>query len=383
VITDQAGEVVYKADYFAFGTQFVKDGDFEELHGFTGKEYDPDIGLYYFNARWYDPDLGRFISEDPVADPNNPNLYSYCGNNPVMRVDPTGKFWWVFPLLGGLDAYLCGGDFMQGFVMGALTGAIGGAVGSVLQNTAWGAALAKSSGIGFSAVSGAIGGGITGELFGEGFEKGAVHGAVAGAISYGVDLRFGEYASRSIYNRLVIAGLKGGLNALARGEDFVEAFAYGVAYGLIAQKATVSVPSAANHPENNGELSLTEKAKIADHVYDAKEIDKGKEVLPGIILVDVHERGSLKIGVYKKVEADNQYIIANRGSRTLQCWVNNFLSLFGLSPDARNSIEYVTQFVEDHPDADITYIGHSKGGAEAIYNAIATNRNATVFKVKS
>lgn len=27
---------------------------------FTGKDWDEDIGLYYFNARWYDPEIGRF-----------------------------------------------------------------------------------------------------------------------------------------------------------------------------------------------------------------------------------------------------------------------------------------------------------------------------------
>ncbi|MBN1649013.1 MAG: hypothetical protein JW874_13340, partial [Spirochaetales bacterium] len=32
---------------------------------FTGKQWDPDAGLYYFNARWYDPDSGRFITVDP------------------------------------------------------------------------------------------------------------------------------------------------------------------------------------------------------------------------------------------------------------------------------------------------------------------------------
>ncbi|MBE3575999.1 MAG: hypothetical protein IMW99_11245 [Firmicutes bacterium] len=34
---------------------------------FTGKEYDPASGLYYYNARWYDPELGRFVSEDTYA----------------------------------------------------------------------------------------------------------------------------------------------------------------------------------------------------------------------------------------------------------------------------------------------------------------------------
>jgi pimeloyl-ACP methyl ester carboxylesterase len=48
--------------------------------------------LYYFNARWYDADTGRFISEDPIADPNNPNLYSYCANNPLSNTDSTGNY---------------------------------------------------------------------------------------------------------------------------------------------------------------------------------------------------------------------------------------------------------------------------------------------------
>jgi RHS repeat-associated protein len=89
-VTDQSGQVVFNADYKAFGSQFAKDGDFDETHGFTGKEYDSDTGLYYYDARWYDSETGRFISEDPVGDPNNPNLYSYCANNPLTNTDPTG-----------------------------------------------------------------------------------------------------------------------------------------------------------------------------------------------------------------------------------------------------------------------------------------------------
>ena len=91
-VTDKDGKKVWSADYLAFGTQYGKDSDtdFEELHSFTGKEYDPDTGLYYYNARWYDSELGRFISEDPAGDPNNPNLYSYTGNNPLRFIDPAG-----------------------------------------------------------------------------------------------------------------------------------------------------------------------------------------------------------------------------------------------------------------------------------------------------
>ncbi len=93
-VTDNLGVPVWKADYFSFGQQYGKekiDPTFEEDDlGFTGKGFDTDIGLYYFNARWYDADTGRFISEDPIADPNNPNLYTYCANNPMNAVDPDG-----------------------------------------------------------------------------------------------------------------------------------------------------------------------------------------------------------------------------------------------------------------------------------------------------
>ncbi len=117
-ITDKDGKKVWSADYLAFGKQYIKDGDFEELHSFTGKEYDPDTGLHYYNARWYDSDLGRFISEDPVADPNNPNLYSYGANNPLRFTDPTGLFWDGYETdwdtEEGYDGYLATPEDMAG-----------------------------------------------------------------------------------------------------------------------------------------------------------------------------------------------------------------------------------------------------------------------------
>ena len=225
VITDQAGKVVYNADYLAFGSQFVKDGDFEELHGFTGKEYDPDIGLYYFNTRWMDPDTGRFLSEDPAG--QGPNLYSYCGNNPVMRVDPTGKIWWwlVGAILGGLDSYLCGGDFLQGFVMGAITGAMGAGL-NTFTSSVFKSALTASM------VSGAIAGGIMGEISGEGFEKGALFGAVTGAVSWGVQKWFGnsldKWAGDDPKKMAFANSVKKMTVALGTGQDPVEAAGYGL-----------------------------------------------------------------------------------------------------------------------------------------------------------
>ncbi len=53
-----------------------------------GKDYDA-TGLIYFNARYYDPTTGRFLTEDPSR--KGVNWYAYCGNNPINKVDRTGR----------------------------------------------------------------------------------------------------------------------------------------------------------------------------------------------------------------------------------------------------------------------------------------------------
>ena len=109
---DSSGNVVVKYIYDAWGNHAVVNASGEDIGDAThignrnpiryrGYYYDTETGLYYLKTRYYDPEVGRFITIDDISylDPdtiNGLNLYAYCGNNPVMRVDPNGNKWWEF-----------------------------------------------------------------------------------------------------------------------------------------------------------------------------------------------------------------------------------------------------------------------------------------------
>ena len=147
---------------------------------YRGYYYDTETGLYYLNSRYYDPETGRFISPDSLKylEPetcNGLNLYAYCGNNPVMFVDPTGHL-------------------ILSLIVVAATSAIFSAVSSIFvqlvttQTINWGQ-------VGISSLFGAIGGllaftgigGIAGQFFiqgalslGESISLAAVDGSLSG-----------------------------------------------------------------------------------------------------------------------------------------------------------------------------------------------------------
>jgi RHS repeat-associated protein len=57
---------------------------------YTGQELDKETGFYHLRARHYAPSLGKFLSRDPIGYAGGPNLYSYCGGDPINCVDPSG-----------------------------------------------------------------------------------------------------------------------------------------------------------------------------------------------------------------------------------------------------------------------------------------------------
>ena len=108
-IMSYTGTVVAKYTYDAWGKLLsVRDGNNATVSNaahianlnpfrYRGYIYDTETGLYYVSSRYYDSEIGRWINADNQLstgrDLTGMNLFAYCGNNPVNRIDPTGHFW--------------------------------------------------------------------------------------------------------------------------------------------------------------------------------------------------------------------------------------------------------------------------------------------------
>lgn len=89
-----SGSIQNQYDYDVFGETLLNIETTENAIKFAGEFYDAEAGLYYQRSRYYNPATGRFISEDSyrgdVNDPSSLNLYTYCKNDPVNFIDPSG-----------------------------------------------------------------------------------------------------------------------------------------------------------------------------------------------------------------------------------------------------------------------------------------------------
>jgi RHS repeat-associated protein len=93
VTTSSTGTVTGTLRYLPYGG--TRSGSVSIDIRFTGQRTDDSTGLYFYNARYYDPELGRFVSPDTVVpvfgNPQSLNRFSYCLNNPLRYVDPSGN----------------------------------------------------------------------------------------------------------------------------------------------------------------------------------------------------------------------------------------------------------------------------------------------------
>ena len=143
---------------------------------YKGYYYDDETGMYYLKSRYYQPGICRFISADTIevldcqGDLNDKNLYAYCDNNPVMRVDTGGQIWITLGIMAA------GGGI--GMVIGAASSAI-------TQYMFNGEINWKS--VGVAAVGGFVSGAVAASPLGLTGQIGV--GAAAGAVSYVADCK--------------------------------------------------------------------------------------------------------------------------------------------------------------------------------------------------
>ena len=93
-LTDSSGNVIKTYDYDAFGNEKNPDTSDSNPFRYSGEYFDRETGTYYLRARYYNPATSRMLSEDTnhgdIRDPLSLNLYTYCYNNPILFIDPTG-----------------------------------------------------------------------------------------------------------------------------------------------------------------------------------------------------------------------------------------------------------------------------------------------------
>ena len=120
-IYNGSGTLLASYEYDAWGNIIsVKDGSGETISPeennianlnpirYRGYYYDTETGLYYLQSRYYNPQVGRFLNADNIAylgvegTPLSYNLFSYCTNNPVNKIDSNGHApkWWQSVLIG-------------------------------------------------------------------------------------------------------------------------------------------------------------------------------------------------------------------------------------------------------------------------------------------
>ena len=159
------------------------------------------IGLYYLTTRFYDYMTGRFLNadvpsicfDDGLTVPEGCNLYSYCRNNPISYVDPTGHFALIIGIL-------------------LMTTMIGGTIGGIVSHS-----NGKSG-------WGLVGDIILGAMIG--LAAGGLIIATIGAIAYGI---FGATTT-------VLGGVAAS-KAFALGAAVYNTVAFGIAplYGIAMQ----------------------------------------------------------------------------------------------------------------------------------------------------
>ena len=274
------------------------------IESLTDQELDTSTGLYNYGARLYDPVIGKFISADTIVqdpyDPQTLNRYSYCRNNPLIYVDPSGYSWLSDRLhdighffsdaaeivwqpvaqlaaasIGFSIAGPPGAAIAAASVNYAITGDPRSAVASgITAGLFYGAGELYPGNAYAHAVAGTAGGGIGAAITGGDIGRGMIVGGISGFSGTYFGSEYG------LIGRSFIGGCTGGIGALIYGGNFGEGFKQGA---LIAGSAVIynewshrlnAMKSWVRNPRVKAILSLG-ASKLAEYA--------GNELEPGFV----------------------------------------------------------------------------------------------------
>jgi RHS repeat-associated protein len=232
-MTNASGSVTHEYRYDAYGG--IEAGSAQGGFSFTGREWDPESGLFYYRARYFDPTIGRFISEDPIGLKGGINIYRYANNNPVFYIDPSGELGEI--LLA---------DIALNIVTGAITGAISGALSTAIHNYIQpNNPQSYAPNIKWGAIGGGIGGGVS--------SFSPTMGALLGSAIANAGTCETEpfYSDSNWAVNTVAAGVIGGILGNVPGLDFVPGY-NGIITGLSLLLGSVAGPVISGWGEAGG-----------------------------------------------------------------------------------------------------------------------------------
>jgi RHS repeat-associated protein len=105
-LANASGAITDTYTFDAFGAQIASTGTTPNAYLYSGERFDSSLNLYHLRARYYNMLTGRFETKDPgkescctlrasqvgnIFDPGSLHKYVYTQNNPVNRIDPSGK----------------------------------------------------------------------------------------------------------------------------------------------------------------------------------------------------------------------------------------------------------------------------------------------------
>jgi RHS repeat-associated protein len=105
-LANASGTVGNTYQFDAFGAQIASTGTTPNNYLYSGERFDSNLNLYQLRARYYNMLTGRFETMDPgketccalrtsqvgnIFDPSSLHKYVYAANNPVNRIDPSGR----------------------------------------------------------------------------------------------------------------------------------------------------------------------------------------------------------------------------------------------------------------------------------------------------